>query len=183
MKKSKLVSVIVALALLTMLSATTQGTVVVIPELKASPDNSHLFRVSGADFNVSNPVTLQLFNGTDALYKFTEAISTNDTGKFDAIVVAPTTLAGTFNLTATSQTVADAYNVTGTVQITLPDMTGSQGVAGINGTQGPQGEQGITGPQGVAGEATNTDSIVAVAVVSLIFSILAVSLALFYKKP
>jgi hypothetical protein len=182
MKKTKLAALAFTLTVLAVYTVAAQAAVVVVPELKASPANSHLFRVAGADFNVSAAVTLELFNGTDVAYKFTEAISTNDTGKFNAVVVAPTSLSGAYNLTATTYTEEDAYNVTATVKVTLPDMTGPEGPTGANGTQGPQGEQGLVGAKGATGEIANIDAFAAVAGLSIILSVLAVILALFYKK-
>ena len=167
-----------------MYMATAQAATIVIPELKASPSNSHVFRVSGADFNASTAVTLQLVNGTDALYKFTEAVATNDAGVFDAIVVAPTSINGTYDLMATTYTVKDAYNVTATIKVTLPNMAGPQGLQGVNGTgtQGPQGETGPAGVPGEIGEIANTDALVAVAGLSIFLSFVACVVALFYKK-
>jgi hypothetical protein len=155
-----------------------------VPSLTVAPANSHIIRVTGVGFNASETVKLELFNGTESIYNFTEAITTDgageDLGNFSAIVIAPTSLNGTYDLTASTSTVSKI------VEILLPDMTGPQGEQGELGesevgTQGPQGEQGPPGIQGPAGEDAPVYVLV-LAIVALILAILSIVInVLLYK--
>jgi len=186
MKKTKL-SGITTIVLLTF--ALAIGSAHAAPTLSASPSNSNIFYAVGQDFNVSAPVTLQLFNGTENVFNFTETILTNETGAFDAIVIAPTNLAGTYNLTATTYTASGSQNATAQVSITLPDFTGPQG------PQGPKGEKGDTGPQGPKGEPGSEEgpaglipgeisfnAVYAGVAISVFLSIAAIVVALYKKR-
>jgi len=155
-----------------------------VPSLAVSPSNSHIIHVTGVGFNASQTVKLTLYNGTESVYNFTEAITTDgatgDLGNFTAIVIVPTILNGTYNLTASTSTVSK------TISLAFPDMKGPQGIAGVNGTgiQGETGEQGIQGeqgPQGVAGEDA-PEWVLMLAAISLVVSIVAFVLVLVLFK-
>lgn len=108
--------------------------------LTASPDNSNVFSVTGTGFDVSETVLLELMDeyGT-VVYTFTENIETDKTGNFSATVIIPTSIHGTYYLTASTAT----SGIYGYIEYTVPDLTG------------PQGETGATGATGEASEAAD----------------------------
>jgi len=110
--------------------------------ITASPDNSNIVSVTGSGFDASETVWLGLVadDGT-AVYNFTETVETDETGNFSATVIAPTSIHGTFYLTATTS------NATAYVEYTVPDLTGPQGAAG---------ETGLTGAAGSVGEPADS---------------------------
>jgi len=95
--------------------------------LGASPNNSNIFRVTGNGFSTSETVWLRLVAGETTVFNFTETIETDEQGSFSTIVIVPTSIHGTFNLTASTSSVSvyTEYNV--------PDLTGPTGPTGPKG--------------------------------------------------
>lgn len=151
------------------------------PSLTVAPANSHIIRVTGVGFNASETVKLSLMNGTESIYAFTEAITTDgtgtDLGNFTAIVIIPTSINGTYTLNASTSTVSKQ------VSYTIPSLIGPQGLQGepgVNGTAGPKGDigsQGPIGPQGPVGTVDNTIAYIAL-VIGVISLILVVAVAM-----
>jgi len=102
--------------------------------LIASPDNSNIFRVTGSGFNASETVWLRLVADETTVFNFTETIETDAEGKFSAIVIVPTSIHGTFSLTASTSGVS-VY-----IEYTVPDLTGETGATGATGPKGDPGE-------------------------------------------
>lgn len=154
----KITSVIFAAALLVMLIPFATAAT-----LTASPNNSNIINVNGSGFNQTSPVSLFLFNGTEAIYTFPEQITTDADGNFSAIVIVPTILHGTFNITANTTNFSAAA-----LNRVFPNFTGQQGIEGpqgINGTIGGTGPTGPPGPQGEPGTpADNTFIYVSLAI-------------------
>ena len=111
----------------------------IIASITASPDSSHIISVTGSGFDASETVWLRLVANDETIaYNFTETIKTDAAGNFSAVVIAPTSLYGTFNLTASTSN-AMAY-----VEYTIPNLTG------------PTGDIGLTGPTGAPGEPADS---------------------------
>jgi len=102
------------------------------PYFTATPNNSNITNVVGSGFDPSERASLKLLNATtgEEIYVFPENISTDENGNFSGIVIIPTSIHGTFNMTASTSTVQCS------IEFTVPDLTGPQG------PQGPQGELG-----------------------------------------
>ncbi|MGB9854620.1 MAG: hypothetical protein ACPLRY_07460 [Candidatus Bathyarchaeales archaeon] len=137
----------------------------------ATPDNSNITHVVGSGFDPSEIVSLKLLNATtgEEVYAFPENIMTDENGNFSGIVIIPTSIHGTFNITASTSTVQLS------IEFTVPDLTGPQG------PQGPQGETGPQGPQGELGESADVSLIYGsygLAIVALLIAIAAM-----LKKP
>ena len=144
------------------------------PYFTATPDNSNITNVVGSGFNPSEIVSLKLLNATtgEEVYVFPENIATDENGNFSGIVIIPTSIHGTFNMTASTSTVQFS------IEFTVPDLTGPQGPQGETGPQGLQGEQG---PQGEPGESIDVSLIYGsygLAIVALLIAIIAI-----VKKP
>lgn len=120
----------------------------------ASPNNSNIVMVSGTGFNASSPVSIRLINDNGTMHVFAEQISTDVKGNFSSIIIIPTSIAGTFNMTANTSSVSMTF-----INLQVPNFTGPQGPQGIqgeiglNGTQGAIGLIGPAGPQGLVGPA------------------------------
>ncbi len=74
------------------------------------------------------------------------SVVTDANGNFTAMITAPTSLAGVYNITAT-----DEYDDTASALFTVPDMTGPKGDTGAAGV-GPQGATGSAGSTGATGQ-------------------------------
>lgn len=121
-------------------TAYTEYTIENMATITASPDNSNVITVTGSRFDASEIVWLGLVDSEgEMVYEFTETVETDETGNFSTMVIVPTSIHGTFNLTATTSN-AVAY-----VEYTVPDLTGPTGSAGEPGTDGVQGEAGQPG--------------------------------------
>jgi cytoskeletal protein RodZ len=119
------------------------------PSLNASPDNSNIVSVIGSGFDPSENVTLNLIANETTFYTFSESAATDEEGNFSGILIVPTSLSGTYNLTASTSD-ASAY-----VEYTVPDLTGPQGETGetgATGATGVTGETGATGPTGASAD-------------------------------
>lgn len=126
------------------------------PSLTASPNNSNIIQVTGIGFNASTPVELYLTQNNTLASTFNTSVSTNGSGAFSTIYIIPTSLEGSFTLTATTG------SLTAQTQITVPNLKGTDGLNGAkgesfnatgnillyNGTQGTQGERGAQGYMG-----------------------------------
>ncbi len=117
--------------------------------ITATPDESNIFNVNGTGFNASTEVTLKLIANDTTYYTFPENITTDNEGNFTATVIVPTSISGTYNLTAST----DDY--TAYVEYTVPDLTGPTGATGATGATGTTGQTGAVGAQGEQGEAAN----------------------------
>jgi hypothetical protein len=117
----------------------------VTPTFSATPNNSNIIQVVGTGFNNSEPVTLQLYQDNNSVYSFPNLLNTSSTGNFSAVIIVPTSISGDFNLTASTS------NITMTVPISVPDLTGQQGIQGLQGNDGTNGTNGINGINGTNG--------------------------------
>lgn len=117
------------------------------PSFTATPDNSNITQVVGSGFNASETVSLKLLDTTTGgeVYVFPENISTNVYGNFSGIVIIPTGINGTFNMTAATSSVSLS------VEFTVPDLTGPQGAQGETGETGPKGEAGASAVSAIYG--------------------------------
>jgi hypothetical protein len=118
------------------ISAYDTYTISDVTSLTASPENSNIINVVGTGFNAEENVTLELNNAASTVYTFSEIITTNDQGSFNATVIIPTSLSGSFTLTAATSTTS--ANTT----IAVPDLTGPTGATGATGATGETGEKG-----------------------------------------
>ena len=141
------------------------------PSFTAMPDNSNITNVVGSGFNPSESVSLKLLDVTtgEEVYVFPESIQTDENGSFSSIVIIPTSIHGTFNMTAATSTVQLS------IEFTVPDLTGPQG------PQGPQGETGSQGPQGEPGESADVSLIYGS--YGLAITALLIAIAAIFKKP
>jgi hypothetical protein len=104
--------------------------------LSATPNNSNIFSVAGSGFNASETVWLRLVANDATVYNFTETMVTDEEGNFSTTVIVPTSIYGTFNLTASTSSVS-VY-----IEYTVPDLTGPTGATGATGETGPAGPAG-----------------------------------------
>jgi len=131
--------------------------------LSASPDNSNIFRVSGSGFNASETVWLRLVADETLVFNFTETVETDAEGNFSAIVIVPTSIHGTFNLTASTSSVS-VY-----VEYTVPDLTGPAGPTGTTGATG------ATGPKGDPADPTIGYGGIGLGVVAIVLAVYALT--------
>jgi hypothetical protein len=141
------------------------------PSFTATPNNSNITKVIGSGFDPLERVSLKLLNATtgEEVYVFPENILTDENGNFSSIVIIPTSIHGTVNMTASTSTVQLS------MEFTVPDLTGPQG------PQGPQGETGPQGPQGEPGKNADVSLIYGsygLAIIALLIAIVAL-----VKKP
>jgi hypothetical protein len=122
-------------------TATKEITLTGTATLSASPGNSNIIKTLGTGFNANQTVTLQLTNPTTGVvaYNYTEDITTDTYGNFSAIVIIPTSINGTFDLTVSTST------TTTNTTITVPNFTGPTGTDGLPGITGPAGTDGLSG--------------------------------------
>ena len=156
------------------ISMTELSSAQIEPYFTATPNNSNITNVMGSGFDPLEIVSLKLLNATtgEEVYVFPENILTDENGNFSSIVIIPTSIHGTFNMTASTSTVQLS------IEFTVPDLTGPQGPRGETGPQGQQGEQG---PQGERGESADVSLIYGsygLAIIALLIAIAAL-----VKKP
>lgn len=163
--------------LLLCVSATKLSYAQLEPYFTATPDNSNITNVMGSGFDPSEIVSLKLLNATtgEEVYVFPENILTDENGNFSGIVIIPTSIHGTFNMTASTSTVQLS------IEFTVPDLTGPQGPQGPQGETGPQGPQGEQGLQGETGESADVSLIYGS--YGLAIAALLIAIAAMLKKP
>ena len=90
-------------------------------------------------------------------------VSTDGTGGFRMVIAAPSSVAGRYEVTST-----DEAGTSRIVSLTVPDLSGAEGVPGAKGLTGPGGTDGSDGDQGAAGpKGKNASIILGVAALSL----------------
>lgn len=137
--------------------------------LSASPDNSNIISVTGTGFDVSETVLLELVdNDGTVVCTFTETIETDKTGNFSATVIVPTSIHGTYNLTASTAT----SSIYGYIEYTVPDLTGATGETGATGATGTTG---ATGEAGESADPTIMYSGIGLSIFAIVLAVYAIT--------
>ncbi len=117
-----------------------------VTSLTASPNDSNIINVIGTGFNANETSTLVLNDtSTSTAYTFTENITTDASGTFNATVIIPTSISGDYTLVASTSTTS------ANTDISVPDLTGATGATG---SPGAGGATGATGEAGIPADAT-----------------------------
>ncbi len=140
-------------------TAYTDYTIIDATSILASPDNSNIIAVAGSGFNANENVTFTLTENETTMYTFSDVITTDDKGSFEATLIIPTSINGDYTLIATTS------KTTANTTVTVPDLTGPQGTAGTTGATGAVGSPG-------------TDANVTIGYFALVVSIAAIAVAM-----
>ena len=192
------------------------ATFVILPGIILTPSVGFATTIVGTSFQSNTAITI-LCNQTK-IVTTPQNVVTDNNGNFTAVMTAPNTASGVYNITAIDQydevatawfTVPNTTGATGTTgQTGATGATGTTGSAGTNGftgatgqtgSQGPRGDTGATGPQGDKGDTGATGptastapevaggpllplSSIALAIVALVASLIAVFLAIQLRR-
>jgi len=177
-------------------------------EIALSPDTgAGAIAISGTGFSPTSPIAIKW--GGLAVKTVPMAVVADDAGAFSAIIVAGSTKAGNYTVSATDgadRTDDAVFTVTAAASGAKGDTgakgatgaagaagsTGSTGATGATGAAGPAGPAGATGPAGAAGAAGPAGPAgatgeaapggVALPIVALIVAIIAI-IIVFVRKP
>ncbi|MDA1127888.1 MAG: Ig-like domain-containing protein [Chloroflexi bacterium] len=110
------------------------------PTLSLVPETGLVTTINGGGFSSGSLVTL-MSQGT-----VLGTVIADGNGRFRIVITAPSSVAGEYQVTST-----DAEGRSGSATLTVPDLTGQDGLAGAKGSTGPggaDGNQGAPGPTG-----------------------------------
>jgi hypothetical protein len=137
--------------------------------ITASPNDSSIISVAGTGFNASESVSLELVANGTTFYTFTESIETDGGGNFSATVIVPTSIFGTYNLTASTS------SVTAYTEQTVPDLTGPTGATGATGSTGATGATGATGVAGATADSSIGYAGIGLGLVAMVLAVYAIT--------
>ena len=119
------------------------------PSITLTPDEGFAATISGTGFNPGDNITIKWEN--TAVVTVPKTVTADNAGEFVAVITAPTTVHGTYEISAT-----DENGNVGSATFTVPDMTGPTGPPGELGEPGAPGGPGAPGEPGPTGPPEET---------------------------
>ncbi len=171
MKTTVLIATIATLLLCLTFIANVQAAAT----LAATPNDSNVFQVAGTGFAPGETVTLTLYSGTTAVFKFND-LTADSTGSINGTEIIPTSIAGAnYNITAKG---AISNAIATVVNYAVPNLIGATGVPGATGIPGATGAKGTTG----ATNTTASDVALSLSIIAVVIAVIAAVISMIKER-